>query len=43
MSLNEADICCRYVATKPEAADWDTECHRLDQQTMFTEDRRLND
>ncbi len=39
MSLNEADTCRRYVVPKLQAAGWDTEPHRLNEQVTFTDGR----
>lgn len=35
MPLNEADTCRRYVVSKLQAADWDTEPHRLNEQVTL--------
>ena len=39
MPLNEADACRRYVVPKLQAAGWDTEPHRLNEQVTFTDGR----
>lgn len=39
MPLNEADTCRRYVVPKLQAAGWDTEPHRLNEQVTFTDGR----
>jgi type I restriction enzyme R subunit len=36
---NEADTCRRYVVPKLQAAGWDTEPHRLNEQATFTDGR----
>ena len=36
---NEADTCRRYVVPKLQAAGWDTEPHRLNEQVTFTDGR----
>ncbi len=39
MPLNEADTCRRYVVPGLQAAGWDTEPHRLNEQVTFTDGR----
>lgn len=39
MPLNEADTCRRYVVPRLQAAGWDTEPHRLNEQVTFTDGR----
>jgi hypothetical protein len=41
MPLNEADTCRRYVVPGLQAAGWDTEPHRLNEQVTFTDGRIL--
>ena len=36
---NEADTCCRYVVPKLQAAGWEDEPHRLNEQFTFTDGR----
>ena len=36
---NEADTCRRFVVTKLQAAGWDTDPHRLNEEVTFTEGR----
>ena len=36
MPLNEADTCRRYVVPKLQAAGWETEPHRINEQVTFT-------
>lgn len=36
MPLNEADTCRRYVVPKLQAAGWETEPHRVNEQVTFT-------
>lgn len=39
MSLNEADTCRRYVVPKLQAAGWEDEPHRINEQVTFTDGR----
>jgi hypothetical protein len=39
MPLNEADTCRRYVVPKLQAAGWETEPHRINEQVTFTDGR----
>jgi type I restriction enzyme, R subunit len=41
MPLNEADNCRRYVASKLQAAGWDTEPHRINEHVTFTDGRMV--
>ncbi len=36
MPLNEVDTCRRYVVPKLQAAGWETEPHRINEQVTFT-------
>jgi type I restriction enzyme R subunit len=38
---NEADTCRRYVIPKLQAAGWDTDPHRLNEQVTFTDGRQV--
>lgn len=37
--MNEADTCRRYVVPKLQAAGWDTDPHRINEQVTFTDGR----
>lgn len=39
MSLNEAGTCLRYVVPKLQAAGWENEPHRINEQVTFTDGR----
>jgi type I restriction enzyme R subunit len=39
MALNEADTCRRYIVPKLQAAGWDDEPHRINEQVTFTDGR----
>jgi hypothetical protein len=39
---NEADTCRRYVVPKLQAAGWDNEPYRINEQVTFTDDLRAD-
>lgn len=39
MALNEADTCRRYIVPKLQAAGWDDDPHRINEQVTFTDGR----
>lgn len=39
MPLNEADTCRKYVVPRLQAAGWDNEPHRINEQVTFTDGR----
>jgi len=39
MALNEADTCRRYIVPRLQAAGWDDEPHRINEQVTFTDGR----
>jgi len=39
VALNEADTCRKFVVPKLQAAGWDNEPHRINEQVTFTDGR----